>query len=301
MRSFDERGARHLGEQAGDPERGHVDAAEEDAEVGHRGHRRAVAHAVGVAAVQRVVHRREDDVVGDLGLRLRRGGLHLPPARRGGEELLAERRVVARLGVEVPHELRRVDGERREVGGHVAALADHEERDGHGDAGADGDHPQRKGGGGARRGHAHRLHRRDAHARQELEGEEVEALVDVRGDDRLGVGRDVVAVHRQPVGERRRVRRAELHGLVGAHDRLRDDGDAAAAARPRLVPAAPALKPPPLGGGQPHVTGGALTVTDVSWSSSWKSASEESPTVTAPAMGRTQAKLDGLPEYWISS
>ena len=46
---------------------------------------------------------------------------------------------------------------------------------------------------------------------------------------------------------------------------------------------------------------GASTVTAVSWSSSAKSRSDETPTVTVPLMGRTQAKLAGLPLYSISS
>src|SRR6185436_14269592 len=47
-------------------------------------------------------------------------------------------------------------------------------------------------------------------------------------DQRLYIGRNLIAMRREPVRESRRIRRAELHGLVGSDDLLMNDRDATA-------------------------------------------------------------------------
>ena len=69
------------------------------------------------------------------------------------------------------------------------------------------------------RRHPDRTHRLDAGAGEELDGEKVEAFAHVLVDDRPDVGRDDEAAVREPGVERARVRRVELHRLVGADGR----------------------------------------------------------------------------------
>ncbi len=178
-----------------------------------RGRDRGVVAAAAIAEAAPVLQRERDLPDGQT-----ERALDLPASVvPSGGALGAESLEVALALRPIPEELVGFDGEGREVGRLVAALAHDPERNAHDRPGAGGDHAKREHHVRALRGHAHGAHRLHVRAGAELEREEIEVLLHILRNHGLHVRGHRELVVREPLVEGLRVRRLQLNGGVGAY------------------------------------------------------------------------------------